>query len=131
MRVAIPRMGEMVAPCFEYSATMAIFTIEEERGEKRGQKRVVAQVDFPLRSREPFDRVRVLRDQTVDTLICGGMQDTYEDLVRASGFEVISWVSGSVEDLLNMYLRGQLVSGTEVPASTKPRPPGTDQIRER
>ena len=52
-------------------------------------------MDFPLQSREPFDRVRLLRDQSVDTLICGGMQDVYEDVLRASGFEVISWVSGS------------------------------------
>lgn len=107
MTVAMPRMGEMVAPCFEYSATMTIFTIEANR--------VTGQVDFPLRSRDPLDRVRLLRDQKVDTVICGGMRDTYEDMVRASGFEVISWVSGSVEDLLSMYLRGQLVSGAELP----------------
>lgn len=107
MRVAIPRMGELVAPCFEYCSTMAVFTIAEDGA--------VDQVDFPLRSRDPFDRVRLLKDRQVDTVICGGMQDIYEDLVRASGFEVISWVSGRVEDLLDMYLRGQLVPGTELP----------------
>ena len=106
MTVAIPRMGEAVAPCFEYCATMAIFTIRDGR--------VVEQKDIPLRSREPFDRVRLLRDQKVDTVICGGMQDVYEDVLRASGLEVISWVSGSVEDLLDMYIRGRLVTGTEL-----------------
>ncbi|MEJ2215972.1 MAG: hypothetical protein P8099_05090 [Gemmatimonadota bacterium] len=121
MRVAIPRMGEMIAPCFEYCSTMAIFTVSQN-GE-------VDQVDFPLVSRDPFDRVRLLRDQKVDTVICGGMQDIYEDLVRASGFEVISWVSGMVEDLLDMYLRRQLVPGMEVPA-TERGVPGTDSIRE-
>ena len=120
MRVAIPRMGEVVAPCFEYCATMAIFSIEGDR--------VVDQIDYPLKSRDPLDRVRLLRDQEVDTVICGGMQDIYEDMVRARGFEVISWVSGSVEDLLSMYIRGQLVSG----AAAKPEGPhGTDRTRER
>ena len=47
MKVAIPRMGETVAPCFEYCATMAIFTIEDGR--------ITDQVDFPLRSKEPLD----------------------------------------------------------------------------
>ncbi len=112
MRVAIPRMGESVAPCFEYCATMAIFTVT--------QAGVVAQTDFPLRSREPFDRVRLLRDQEVDTVICGGMQEMYEDLLGVSGFEVISWVSGCVEDLLNLYLRGELESGMELPAGPGP-----------
>lgn len=123
MKVAIPRMGELVAPCFEYCATMAIFTV--------AGRQVLDQVDFPLRSRDPFDRVRLLRDQGVDTLICGGMQDIYEELVRASGFEVISWVAGAVEDLLDMYLRGRLVPGTELPEPMGPAPPGMNQMRER
>jgi len=107
VKVAVPRMGETVAPCFEYCATMAVFTVEDGR--------VLDQVDFPLRSRDPFDRVRLLRDQHVDTVICGGMQDFYEDILRSGGFEVISWVSGCVEDLLETFLRGRLVPGTELP----------------
>jgi len=112
VKVAIPRMGETVAPCFEYCVTMAIFNVAESGA--------VEQVDFPLQSREPFDRVRLLRDQKVDTLISGGMQAFYEDLLKAGGFEVISWVSGLVEDLLALYLRGGLVSGTELPADYGP-----------
>jgi predicted Fe-Mo cluster-binding NifX family protein len=96
-------MGELVAPCFEYCSTMAVFTVEGAL--------VSDQVDFPIRSRDPFDRVRLLRDRGVDTVICGGMQDIYEDLLRTTGLEVISWVSGSVEELLDMYLRGRLVPG--------------------
>lgn len=112
MKVAIPRMGEWVAPCFEYCSTMAIFTVDESGS--------TDQVDFPLRSRDPFDRVRLLRDQQVDALICGGMQSFYEDLLKASGFEVISWVSGLVEDLLSTYLAGDLVSGAELPGEIGP-----------
>jgi len=112
VKVAIPRMGETVAPCFEYCATMAIFNIAESG--------TVEQVDFPLQSREPFDRVRLLRDQKVDTVISGGMQAFYEDLLKASGFEVISWVSGFVGELLALYLRGELESGTELPADYGP-----------
>ena len=105
MKVAIPRMGETVAPCFEYCATMAIFTIED--------RQITDQVDFPLRSRGPLDRVRLLRGQQVETIICGGVQNVYEDLVRASGIQMISWVSGSVDDLLDLFTRGRLVAGTE------------------
>ncbi len=116
MRVAIPRMAEMVAPCFEYCATMAVFTVDDGR--------VVDQVDFPLRSRDPFDRVRLLRDQEVAVVICGGMQDVYESSLRGMGLDVISWVSGPVEDLLGLYLQGQLVSGTELPERQETGWPG-------
>ena len=96
-------MGEAVAPCFEYCATMAIFTISD--------RAVSDQVDFPLRSREPFDRVRLLRDQDVDTIICGGVQDHYEDALRASGIEVISWVSGSKCSIKSTSYTGKPVKG--------------------
>lgn len=110
MKIAIPRMGETVAPCFEYCATMAIFTIDKGS--------VSDQLDFPLRSREPFDRLRLLRDQEVDTIICAGVQGNYENSLRASGIQVISWVSGQVESLLELFLNGQLVSGSEHAAHT-------------
>jgi len=101
---------------------MAIFTIA-----KSG---VVEVVDFPLKSRVPFDRVRLLRDQKVDTVICGGMQAFYEDLLRAGGFQVISWVSGLVEELLALHLRGELVSGTELPWDCDEHPMSMDRITE-
>lgn len=101
VKVAIPRSGESVAPCFGYCATMAIFTVVEGR--------IDEQIDFPLQSRDPFDRVRLLRDQKVDTIICGGVQDTFEASLKANGIQVISWVSGTVDDLMELYLRGRLV----------------------
>ncbi len=103
MKVAIPRFQESVAPCFEYSATIAIFTIEE--------KRIVEQIDFPLRSKDPFDRVRLLKDQNVNTVICGGVRERYEDLLKTNGIQVISWASGPVESLLDLFMRGSLVPG--------------------
>ncbi len=103
-KIAIPRFGESVAPCFEYSATVAIFLVTDGR--------VVEQADFVLQSRRELDRVRLLRDQEVDTLICGGVQDRFEDIIRANGIRVVSWVSGQVEDLLGSFLRGELRGGS-------------------
>lgn len=105
MKVAMPRFGESVAPCFGYSATMTIFSI------KRGK--VVDQVDFRLQSRDVLDRVRLLRDQQVGTLICGGLEDRLQDMLEGNGVRVISWVSGRVDDLLDCFLRGELVARTE------------------
>ncbi|MEW6074306.1 MAG: NifB/NifX family molybdenum-iron cluster-binding protein [Planctomycetota bacterium] len=119
-RVAIPHFGEAVAPCYGASATVAIFTIENGR--------VVEQRDFTLTSPRVLDRVRLLRDQGVDTLICGGVQDRIEDVIRANGIRVLSWVSGNVERLLEAFLRGELASGAAPsPAGT---PPPTEE-RER
>ena len=96
-------MGEIVAPCFGYCAMVSIFTIQNDR--------IVDQIDFPLSSHEPLDRIRLLRDQKVHTLICGGMQDVFASMLAAHGIRVISWVSGNIDDLLKMHLRGQLIQG--------------------
>ena len=104
MRVAMPRFGEQVAPCFGYAATITIFTIA------RGK--VIDEVDFCLQSNDILDRFRLLRDQQVGTLICGGLEESLEDLLQANDVRVISWVSGRVDTLLKCFLRGELVAGT-------------------
>jgi len=103
LKVALPRFGESVAPCFEHTATICIFVVEGSR--------VGEQTDFKLTSREPLDRVRLLKDQRVDVLICGGMQDRFQAMVEGLGIRVISWVSGDVDALLERFIRGELRSG--------------------
>jgi predicted Fe-Mo cluster-binding NifX family protein len=103
VKVAMPRFGENIAPCFGYSATIAIFTISRQR--------VIDQTDFTLQSREALDRVRLLADQGVDVLICGGVQAAVERLIQAREIRVYSWVAGRVEDLLNQFLENRLSSG--------------------
>jgi hypothetical protein len=36
----------------------------------------------------------------------------YEAALRANGIQVISWVSGDIDDLIALFVRGQLVPGT-------------------
>ena len=100
MRIAIPQYKDEVAPCFDYTVTIVIYTVQK--------KKIVEQKDYTISSQWPVDRIRLLRDQHVDVLICGGIQDRFEDMVSANGIEVISWVSGKVEELLDQYLRHEL-----------------------
>ena len=121
VKVAIPRFGETVAPCFEYSATIAIFIIKD--------KKIVEQVDFTLQSQHAFDRLRLLKDQKIDILICGGIQDRFEELVQASGIETISWISGTVEDPLKQFMEGRLSSGSaRLGRSDDTREPTTSEM---
>jgi predicted Fe-Mo cluster-binding NifX family protein len=107
-----------VAPCFEHTTTISIFHLCEGR--------VARQRDFTLMSSEPLDRVRLLRDQRVDTLICGGMQQRFEDMLETGGIRVISWVRGNVDDLVKQFIGGKLVAGTArlgtSPRATKEEP---------
>lgn len=101
MKIAVPRFGEEVAPCFDYSSNIVVFTIQN--------KQIINEQEFTLSSQWTVDRIRLLRDQQVNVLICGGIQDKFEDIVRANGIQVISWVSGKVEDLVHKHLTDKLI----------------------
>jgi predicted Fe-Mo cluster-binding NifX family protein len=100
MKVAIPRHGEEVTPCFEYTGGITIYEIHKNR--------VIGQTDFALKSEEELDRVRLLKDQGVSVLICSGIQAAHEDLLTASGIRVISWVSGNAGEALHLFLQNAL-----------------------
>ncbi len=103
MKVAVPRVGDSIAPRFEHSATITIYTIQN--------RKIVDHVDYTLQSKVAFDRIRLLREQGVEALICGGVQTACESILEANGIQAISWVSGSVSELLELFIRGKLVSG--------------------
>jgi predicted Fe-Mo cluster-binding NifX family protein len=107
MRVAIPHHDDEVAPCFEYSAHFTIFSVNKNK--------VVAQTEFTLQSQKELDRVRLLRDQGVSVLICHGIQDAFEGLLPAAGIRVFSWVSGTVSEVLGLFLEDKLISGSARP----------------
>lgn len=110
MRVAIPHHEGEVAPCFEYSAHFTIFSVTRNK--------VGTQTDFTLKSQKELDRVRLLRDQEVTVLICSGIQDAFEGLLLASGIRVLSWVSGTVSEVLGLFLEDKLVSGSARPGAS-------------
>lgn len=112
MRVAVATMDERVAPCLEYCSTITVYQVDGAR--------VVERLPIPVRSTDSFDRVRLLRDQRVSVLICDGLQAAYETALRASGIRVIPWVSGSVEDVMTLFLAGRLAA-EEVPARAQGR----------
>ncbi|MBW2525266.1 MAG: NifB/NifX family molybdenum-iron cluster-binding protein [Deltaproteobacteria bacterium] len=99
--MAIPRVGDSIAPRFERCATITIYEIRD--------RRVVDSTDFSLQSQEALHRIRLLRDQGVDTVICGGVERATENILIASGIDAITWVTGSVDELLSLFVRGRLV----------------------
>jgi predicted Fe-Mo cluster-binding NifX family protein len=103
MKVAIPNHKGEVTPCFEYTSGITLFSVSKNR--------VVARTEFVLQSKEELDRIRLLRDQGVTVLICSGIQNVHENLLRASGIRVIPWVSGKASEVLHLFLQNKLAPG--------------------
>ncbi len=100
MNVAIPKLNNLVAPCFEAAKQFEIFTIEE--GQKTTSKIIVCD------SGEGFRRIRLLRLHDVSALICNGIKGFYRDQLQAIGIEVIANINDTVEQAFSRYSQGDL-----------------------
>ncbi len=101
--IAIPRFQDEIAPCFEAAVNFDVYTIP--KGESPAKNLHLCQGESPL------ERVRLLRREKVDTLICGGLQSFYKDMLETDGIEVIDGAAGAVEEALDSYLSARLYRG--------------------
>jgi predicted Fe-Mo cluster-binding NifX family protein len=100
MRLAIPTYDVYVAAVADFSDTLLLVDVEGNR--EVGRKKVG--FELPI---VPA-KVAVLDDNNVDTLICGAVSRPFAAMVIHYGIELVPFISGSVEDVLNAYLRGSL-----------------------
>jgi predicted Fe-Mo cluster-binding NifX family protein len=100
MIVALPKFGDVVAPCFEVARIFMIARVEYGRAV---ESRIVE-----CGGCEGFGRVQLLRDSGVNVLICNGIKDFYRNLLRAAGIAIFPDVSGGVSEAIDAYVVGQL-----------------------
>ena len=100
MKIAIPICSNCVSNVFDFSAHLLVTDIEDDKGVNRKE--------VPLVSRSLSQRVEVLNSLNVEILICGAISRALADMVTVSGIELLPFVTGSVDDILNAYLTGKL-----------------------
>ena len=100
MKLAITKFKDAVGPRFETASSFAIFSLKNR--EVSGRETVNCS------GCEGFGRVRILRDQKIDVLICGGIKSFYRDMLRSLGLAVIDDISDSIESALKRFRSGDL-----------------------
>jgi len=100
MNVAIPKLNNLVAPCFEAAKQFEIIAVEQ--GHKVSSKTVICDAG------EGFKRVRLLRLHDVTVLICNGIKGFYRDQLLAMGLEVVPNINDTVEQAFTRYIKGEL-----------------------
>ncbi len=100
MNVAIPKLNNSVAPCFEAAKEFEIVEIENDRviSAKR--------VDCP--AGEGFKRVRLLHLHEIETLICNGIKEFYLHQLAAIGIAVIPNINDSIDQVLARFIANEL-----------------------
>jgi len=117
VKVAIPKLDNNIAPCFEVAGS---FAVVETDGPK-----IESLVTYDCEGCEGYSRIRLLGDHGVNILICGGIKSFYRDLLATSGIKIISGINTSIQTAIDDFMGGKLspddtesdesVLGSEIP----------------
>lgn len=94
-RIAIPIFRMRVSPVFDSCTRLLLVDIE--RGREVDRK------ELYLDAMTLTERVTILRKSSVDAVICSGISDVLENLLSSAQVDLISGISGEIEQVLAAY----------------------------
>ena len=101
MKIAIPIYNDSVSNVFDFAHRLLLVEIENGKETNRSE--------IALESRVLLQRVEQLKSFEVEVLVCGAISRVLTNMVTTSGIQVLPYVTGQVDDVLQAYLTGQLV----------------------
>jgi len=96
MRVAIPICRGRISPVFDVARALRVIDIEDRK---------VTSHDHAITG---YDPASILGEHGVNILICAGISREMANRLRAQGFEVISGICGSIDEVVEAYVAGRL-----------------------
>ena len=102
MKIAIPMFNTRVSPRFDFASKILVATIDG--------RQVVDRETYSLINLNPIRRSSLLSDLGVNTIICGGISSFSQRLINANAIEVISMVQGEIEEVLELFINGNLTT---------------------
>jgi len=100
MKIALPIWNNRVSPLFDTACRVLIWSVE---GGRYGEWE-----EHDLQGLIPPMKVRKVKELGADVLICGAVSNPIACLVESAGIELVPWVSGPVEEVLEAFQAGQL-----------------------
>ena len=101
MKIAIPIYNNNVSNVFDFATRLLLVEIENGKETNRSEVTLVSQL-LP-------QRVGQVKKLEVDVLVCGAISRILANMITASGIQLLPYVTGRVDDVLQAYLNGQLV----------------------
>lgn len=100
MKIAIPIWNNNVSVVFDFASRLLLVDIKDGSEIKRSE--------IEIKFQSSMERSLKLKELQVDILICGAISQSLEYMVTANGIEVLPYVTGHIDNVINAYLSGQL-----------------------
>jgi predicted Fe-Mo cluster-binding NifX family protein len=106
MKVAVTVWEERISPVFDASRRLLIAEIEDRRIMDRSY--VIFDPGMPS------NLVKILSELDVPVLICGAVSQVPANIMASGGIELIPFITGEVDRVLEVYARGNSLAPTFV-----------------
>jgi predicted Fe-Mo cluster-binding NifX family protein len=100
MKIAIPIWDGFVSSVFDFAHRLLLMEIQNGRELNRSE--------VPLQAESLPERAGRLKQLGVNAIICGAISRPLMYMLTASGIEVLPYVTGRVDEILQAYITGQL-----------------------
>jgi len=100
MKIAIPIWNNCVSSAFDFANRLLLINIKNGSETNR--------TEIPLEKESDLQKAGRLKNLEVDVLICGAISRSLSSQVTSLGIEVLPYVLGPVDEILNAYMTGQL-----------------------
>ncbi len=103
MRFGIPILSDRVAPRCTFADSVLLVSVN--------RRRILEQTVVPLEGTTWADLARVLADQRVDTLVCGGISPSTRESVQVLEIDVIDNVTGTTDRIIDALRQDRIHPG--------------------
>jgi predicted Fe-Mo cluster-binding NifX family protein len=102
MRIAISIWEDKISPLLDTASKLLII--------ENGTQKESPRYEVHLLKQDISKKCRFIQGFNIDVLICGAVSRQFSEMLKASGIEVISGISGPVGDVLKAYQQGGSLS---------------------
>ena len=99
-RIAIPVWNDCVSNVVDFAHQLLLIEVEDSKDTKHTR--------IPFGWQATQQQVKQLAELKIDVLICGTLSRSLASMLMATRMEVIPFVTGPVDEVLNAYLNGYL-----------------------
>ena len=100
MKIAIAIWNDCVSNVFDFADCILLVEIDDDKEISRSQ--------ISFESKSFPQRISQLKALKVDLLVCGAISRALAEMVTAAGIEILAYVTGNINEVLEAYRSEQL-----------------------
>ena len=100
MRLAIPVWDGRISPVLDVAREVLFVDLEQGKIQNRNT--------VYLGNKTPTERAEIFKENGVTEVLCGAVSEYFFRAINNRGIDVVPWVTGRVEDILNAFASGHI-----------------------